>query len=73
MLEALGVGKFARYLIEQQPEGAYLFVFETTDSKFPEWDYLLDVVEDAKEQAIEDYGVPMDAWSEVDHPSLTRG
>ena len=62
MEEAKEVGRFARYLIESQPEGAYLFVWETKESSFPEQDHLLDSVEDAKAVAWEDFGVPLTAW-----------
>ena len=62
MQEARGVGRFARYLIEPQPEGAYLFVWETGESEAPEQDHLLDSVQDAKEVAFEDFGVPLASW-----------
>ena len=62
MEEAIGVGRFARYLIEPHPVGVYLFIWETTESTSSDRDYLLDSVEDAKEAALEDYQVPLDSW-----------
>ncbi len=52
--------------IEVEDVGAYLFVWETPQSASPEKDYLQDTLEIAKEQAEEDYRVPVSAWREVD-------
>ena len=62
MEEAVGVGKFARYVIEPSPEGFYCFVFETTDSEFPERDYLQDTKQIVKEMCKEGSGVALDQW-----------
>ncbi len=70
MEEAIGVGKFARYVIEPSPEGFYCFVFERSDSKFPERDYLQDTKQIVKELCEEDFDVPFDQWKPFDGASL---
>ncbi len=59
-----------RLVIEPTADGAYLFVFETEASKFPEQDHLQSTVAEAKAQALEDFGAPIDAWTGWEGPSL---
>ena len=59
-----------RLVIEPTAGGAYLFVFETEDSRFPEQDRLQGTVADAKAQALEDFGAPFEAWTGWGGPSL---
>ena len=74
MLRALtttsGLTGAYRLVIEPAPEGAYLFVFETASSTVPERDYLQDTLEDARSQANEDFGAPLDDWKPWEGPSL---
>ncbi len=70
MEEAVGVGKFARYVIEPRAEGVYLFVFESTDSAFPEKDFLEDTTVIAKELCEEEFGVKPDHWRPYSGESL---
>ena len=59
-----------RLVIETRAEGAYLFVFEGEGSGFPEQDHLQDTIDQAKAQAFDDFGAPLEAWSRWDGPSL---
>lgn len=70
MEEAIGVGTYARYVIEPTDDGAYLFVFESRLSKVPERNYLQDSAEIAKGQALEDFGVPLASWQSFDGESI---
>ena len=70
MEEAVGVGKFARYVIEPSPEGFYCFVFERNDSEFPERDYLQDTRQIVKVMCEEDFGVALDQWKPFHGASL---
>jgi hypothetical protein len=42
--------------------GYYLYVYE---NDFCKYDYLQDTLQFAKEEALEEFGVPLDAWQEV--------
>ncbi|MEO0440301.1 MAG: hypothetical protein AAF067_05435 [Pseudomonadota bacterium] len=70
MEEAIGVGRFHRYVIEPQPEGVYLFIFEKAGSSFPEKDFLEDSKEVVKEICKEDYGVSIESWGPYHGDSL---
>ena len=59
-----------RLVIEPTADGAYLLVFVTSASTYPEQDHLQDTVAQAKAQALEDFGAPMDAWNRWEGPSL---
>ena len=50
-------------LSELKAEGVYAFGFESADSPGPEWDYLQDTLDDAKEFCLERWGVPLDSWA----------
>ena len=51
-----------KYLIEEAPDiGFYFYVFEGPADVA---DYLQDTLEAAKEQALEDYSVPLESWQE---------
>ena len=39
---------FFKVVLEPAPEGAYIFIYETAESKFAEKDYLQDDIADAK-------------------------
>jgi hypothetical protein len=49
-------------VVLQEDSGVYAFAFERPDSLFPEWDYLLDTLAEAKEFCMERWGVPLDSW-----------
>lgn len=43
--------------------GFYLYVFDVPNDEW--YDYLQDTLDAAKEQAFEEFGVPMDSWVEA--------
>ncbi len=49
-------------ILDPQSVGVYLFIYETTESEFPERDYLQDDLEMAREMALEDFQIPLTAW-----------
>jgi len=53
-----------KVVLEVKPEGVYVFVFETSESQYPERDYLDDCLNDAKARCLEEYGIPVEAWRE---------
>ena len=57
---------YNRFVLRKHPEGVYCFVFERTDSQFPEQDYLYDSWEQAKERCLEEWGVPLNDWAPTD-------
>lgn len=54
-----------RVVLEEQPEGVYVYVFDTPDAKWPYQDHLQDDWEMAKRAALEDYGVADDGWTTI--------
>jgi hypothetical protein len=54
-----------RIVLQVEPEGTYIFVFERASSKFPERDYLQDDLAMAMRACEQDYGVGEDAWKEI--------
>jgi hypothetical protein len=55
---------FNRLVIEDVGQGGvYAFAFERADSAFPEWDYLLRDLDEAKAFCLETWGSPLDSWS----------
>ena len=59
-----------RVVLEQYPEGVYVYVFERPDSRFPEWDHLQDDWDMAKRACAQDYGIALDVWKEIPDTSL---
>jgi len=59
-----------RIILEEHPEGVYIFLFEKEESKFPEKDYLQDDLNIAMEICERDYGVPKDAWVAIPDTEL---
>jgi len=53
-------------VVLQIDEGVYAFAFESATSPFPEWDYLLDDIENAKAFCLERWGVPLESWGPSD-------
>jgi len=53
---------FNKIVLEDTPEGTYIFVYETVQSNFPERDYLQDDLVIAREICRDDYGVPLSSW-----------
>ncbi len=49
-----------------QSAGAYIYVWMSAESTFPEKDHLQDTLDIAKKQCAEDYGIPITAWREVE-------
>ncbi len=54
---------FDRIELVQEKEGVYIFIFERSDSAFPERDYLVDDFDVAREACADDYGVPFNSWT----------
>jgi hypothetical protein len=55
-----------RNLTDQKDEyGFYLYVYDGITG-FNTHDYLQDTLEIAKEQAFEEFGVPLDSWKQVE-------
>jgi hypothetical protein len=55
-----------RIILENRTEGAYIFIYDSPQSKFPEWDYLDKDMQSAKEFCFEDYGTPLDSWQDLE-------
>jgi len=56
-------GKYCAEIIKDIPEiGSYLYIYINGKC---EYDYLQDTVEYCKEQAFEEFGIPLDSWVEV--------
>ena len=50
-------------IIMDIPEiGSYLYIYEKGEGKY---DYLQDTVDICKEQALDEFGIPLDCWEEV--------
>ncbi|WP_066560404.1 hypothetical protein [Croceicoccus bisphenolivorans] len=62
MEESFEAGPHWRIVLQPKPEGVYIFVWDTKSSSFPEWDYLENTLEIAKECCLEDYGTPASSW-----------
>ena len=54
-----------RVVLEEHPEGVYIFAFEGPDSKYPEKDYLQDNLAMAMEVCEEDYAVAKTSWVKI--------
>lgn len=59
-----------RVVLEQYPEGIYVFVFEQPDSPHPYRDYLQDNWEMAKGFCQDEYGIDAGSWTEIPNPKL---
>lgn len=59
-----------RLVLEEHPEGTYIFVFRKPQSTWPEEDHLQDDVETAMRVCAKDYDVPREAWKEIACPGL---
>lgn len=56
-------GVYYAEIVMNIPEiGSYLYIYK--DGK-NEYDYLQDTVDICKEQAYEEFGIPLDSWEEV--------
>jgi len=55
---------FFKVVLEPAPEGAYIFIYETAESKFAEKDYLQDDIADAKRFCEQELGLPKSGWKE---------
>ncbi len=52
----------------------YAFAFERPDSPFPEWDYFLESLSEAKEFCLERWGVPLESWeASAERPNSKQG
>ncbi len=63
-------GGVYRIVLEEHPEGTYIFVFRRPDSPWPEEDHLQDSLEIAMCACEDDYDIPRDAWKEIPNPGL---
>lgn len=52
-------------LLTSEPEGVYVWIWLKKNSEFPEYDYLQDNSSIAKTQCHEEFGIPLDSWSEI--------
>jgi len=59
-----------RVVLEQYPEGVYMFVFERPDSQHPYRDYLQDSWDRARGFCEDEYGIPESEWTEIPDPRL---
>lgn len=53
----------------QSEEGVYVFIFEYRNSVVSKYDYLDADFDEAKQGCLEDFGIPIDSWVEVDQAS----
>jgi len=54
-----------RVVLEEYPEGVYVLVFDTPDSRWPCQDHLQNDWAMAKRSALQDYGITEDMWKEI--------
>lgn len=54
-----------RIVLEQYPEGVYVYVWFREDGPGPERDYLQDTVEQAKGFCTRNYGVDSESWKPI--------
>jgi hypothetical protein len=59
-----------RVVLEEYPEGIYVFVFEQADSPHPYRDYLQDTWDQAKGFCKRKYGIAESVWTEISDPRL---
>jgi len=55
---------FHKVVLEPAPEGTYIFIYESPQSKFAEKDYLQDDLDDAKRFCEQELGLGRDGWKE---------
>ena len=51
-----------RVLLKENPEGVYVFVFDSRESQYPEKDWLQDDWEMAKRACFQDFGIQDHEW-----------
>lgn len=56
---------FDRVVLEEDV-GVYAFAFVHHDSSWPQWDYFLGTLTEAKEFCLERWGVPVTSWTPTD-------
>ncbi|MCL2701301.1 MAG: hypothetical protein FWE88_06365 [Phycisphaerae bacterium] len=54
-----------RVVLEEQPEGVYVYVFDTPENPWPYRDHLQNDWPMAKHAASEDYETTEDMWTEI--------
>jgi hypothetical protein len=57
---------YHRFVLFEEEEGVYIFVYESGDAPGPIRDHLQDTWEIAKAQCLNEYGVPMESWRRAD-------
>jgi len=55
---------FYKVVLEPAPEGTYIFIYESAQSKFAEKDYLQDDLDDAKRFCEQELGLLKGSWKE---------
>ena len=70
MLESFDAGPHWRIVLEPQPEGVYVLVYEREDSKLMKYDYLQDDFAMAKVFCREEYGTNESSWHEYHGPKV---
>lgn len=51
-------------IVHDSKAGYYLFIYDVPKNETQ--DHLQDTLEIAQEQALEDFGIPLDSWKEVE-------
>lgn len=58
------MSEFHKVILQPTFEGAYIFIYKTAESEFPEKDYLLDDLDDAKRFCEQELNLAKDGWEE---------
>jgi hypothetical protein len=66
----VGRAGVSHVVLEEYPEGIYVFVFERPDSPHPYRDYLQDTWDMAKGFCEDEYGIPESGWNQIPDPRL---
>ena len=59
-----------KVILQERPEGVYVFLFEKPGSRTSVRDNLQDTLEIAKRTSFQDYGVTEDMWREIPETDL---
>ncbi len=70
MLESFDAGPYWRIVLEPQPEGVYVLVYEREDSELMAYDYLQNDLAMAKFFCREEYGTSDNSWHEYHGPKV---
>ncbi len=62
LLESFEAGPYGRIVLEPQPEGVYVLVYDSGEPGTTKFDYLQDDLAMAKDLCREEYGTPEHSW-----------